>query len=89
MEIMTFKEAAVFLRISERHLRELVKTSDIPHRQTGPKARVFFVKDRLIAWWDRASLPLPTELKVERFRLLRRKNVQDWQHQSFHHRGDR
>jgi excisionase family DNA binding protein len=72
MTILTFKEAAAFLRISQRHLRELVKGSDIPRRQAGRKARIFFVQERLIAWWDRASIPTPISVKTNTFRLIRR-----------------
>ena len=72
MTILTFQEAAQFLRVSERHLRELVKISDIPRRQAGRKARIFFVRERLIEWWDRASIPTPISIRTDAFKLIRR-----------------
>jgi len=72
MTILTFHEAAQFLRISETHLRRIVKRTDIPRRQTGRKARIFFVQERLISWWDRASTPTPISVRTDTFKLLRR-----------------
>jgi len=79
MTILTFHEAAQFLRVSERHLRELVKISDIPHRQAGRKARIFFVRERLSEWWDRASKPTPINIKIDTFKLLKRGVPRSWQ----------
>jgi hypothetical protein len=72
MTILTFHEAAAFLRVSEPHLRRIVRLTDIPRRQTGPKARVFFVQERLISWWDRASIPTPISVRTDTFKLIRR-----------------
>jgi excisionase family DNA binding protein len=77
--ILTFHEAAQFLRVSERHLRDLVKLTDIPRRQTGRKARIFFVRERLSEWWDRASKPTPINIKVNTFKLLKRGVPRSWQ----------
>ena len=72
MTILTFREAAQFLRISERHLRELIRRTDIPRRQAGRKARIFFVRERLISWWDLASIPTPISVRIDTFKLLKR-----------------
>jgi excisionase family DNA binding protein len=71
MTILTSREAAEFLRVSPRHLRELCKYSDIPHRQQG-RGRITFSKEKLTDWWLRDHKPLALEIKLKKISLIRR-----------------
>lgn len=49
--VLCYKEAAVFLGLSLRHLHRLVAKKTIPHRKCGRYVRFF--RSELIAWLDR------------------------------------
>ena len=40
-EILTRREAALFLRVSERHLRKLIKEGRIPEIRLGRRKRLY------------------------------------------------
>lgn len=60
-EVMTRKEAAEFLRISQGSVAYLVKTDQIPYSRLG-KRNVRFYRERLIEWMkERESVELRYE----------------------------
>ena len=62
--LLTTREAAKFLRVSERWLREAIKrTPDAPgsiphHRLPGRRGGVRFFRDELIEWLEEDSPPV-------------------------------
>jgi excisionase family DNA binding protein len=70
MEILTLKEAAVFLKVAPSYLRELIKRGVLPYRQEHRGCRITFSKEALERWWLKSARPLPVKIKLN---LIRRK----------------
>jgi len=65
MTILTVRQAAEFLRMSPRHLRQLCKDSDVPHRQLG-RGRITFSQEALEEWWLKDCKPLDQQIFLKK-----------------------
>jgi len=72
MEILTFKEACLFLRIGKNDLYGLVNSEAIPHIRINKGGKIRFRKDSLIRWLERKEIPEPASVKIEKIKLIRR-----------------
>lgn len=50
-EVLSYIEAAAFLQVTDRWVRDLVKRKVIPHRRLGRHVRFF--RSELVQWLDR------------------------------------
>ncbi|MDI6814291.1 MAG: helix-turn-helix domain-containing protein [Desulfitobacteriaceae bacterium] len=66
VEILTAKEAAALLRISEYTLRQYAKKGKVPARKIGNQWR--FSKDELIEWFYAANLDALAEEAEQEYR---------------------
>ena len=76
MEILTLKEVATLLRISESQVRFLTKLPEkevIPHFQRKEHGRLYFDKKRVLRWWEDFHKPKSVEQKLEELKLIKRK----------------
>ena len=71
MEILTFKEAAEFLKIKPSYLYELVREGIIPYRQTARGCQITFSREALENWWLESHHPLPLKLRINKLKLIR------------------
>jgi len=72
MEILTTKEAALFLKVSERTLRRWVLEFELPYIQLKKRGRILFKKKELLDFLDKYQEPMPAHLKLQRLKLIQR-----------------
>jgi excisionase family DNA binding protein len=72
MEILTAKEACIFLKISERTLRRWIKEG-LPRSQVKKGSKLLFSKKKLLEWLDENQEPLPVHLTLQKLKLIRRR----------------
>ena len=70
MEILNTKEAARFLKVSERTLRRWIKEG-LPHTQIKKGGKLLFFKKKLLDWLEENQEPMPIHLKLQKLRLIR------------------
>ena len=59
--VLTLREVARILRLSESHVRELAANGDLPTIQAGLRKAKLVLKEDLLAFIDRRRTPLPKE----------------------------
>jgi len=72
MEILTTKEACTFLKVSDRTLRRWIEDG-LPHTQIKKGGKLLFFKKKLLDWLEENQEPLPVHLKLQRWKLIRRR----------------
>lgn len=70
MEILNTKEAACFLKISERTLRRWVLEFGLPYIQIKKRGKLLFYKEDIMAWLAKRHKPVLTEIKIQRIKNL-------------------
>jgi excisionase family DNA binding protein len=73
MEILTTKEAARFLKISERTLKRWILEYELPYIQLKKRGKILFNKKEILDWLDKYQEPLPVHLKLQRLKLIHRR----------------
>ncbi len=73
MEILTTKEAALFLKISERTLRRWISEFGLPYIQLKKGGRILFKEKEVLDWLDKYQEPMPVHFKLQKLKLIRRR----------------
>ena len=71
MEILTTKEACIFLKVSDSTLRRWIKEG-LPRSQVKKGSKLLFSKKKLLEWFEENQEPTPVHLKLQRLKLIRR-----------------
>jgi hypothetical protein len=69
-EIITLREAALLVRLSEAYLRRLFQSGRVPGWQLKKHGRIFFNKPDLVKWWRRGQSPVGFDYKLAKFQSL-------------------